>query len=67
MTDKQLVETFRKLKEYCVSKNNCIGCRFSYMKNKYCGYCQLEEIGQIFSISPKHWDMEEIERIINAN
>lgn len=65
MTNKQIIETFRKLKEYCKSKNECIGCRFLYMKNKYCGYCQLEEIGWIFSISPKHWDMGEIERIIN--
>ena len=65
MTDKQILETFRKLKEYCVSKRDCIGCQFLYMKNKNCGYCQLEELGWILSITPKHWDMKEIERIIN--
>lgn len=64
MTDKHIVETFRKLKEYC-AKRDCPGCQFFYIKNKYCGYCQLEEIGWILSISPKYWNIEEIERIIN--
>ena len=64
MTDKQIVETFRKLKEYCVSKRDCGGCRFFYIKNKSCGYCQLEEIAWICSISPKYWNIKEIERII---
>ena len=65
MTDKQIIETFRKLKEYCVSRRDCGGCRFFYIKDKSRGYCQLEEFGWIFSISPKYWDMDDLERIIN--
>lgn len=65
MTDKQILETFKNIKEYCASRRDCGGCRFLYIKNKSCGYCQLEEIGWIFSMCPKHWDLEKIERLIN--
>lgn len=65
MTDRQILETFRNLKEYCASKRDCGGCRFFYIKNGCCGYCQLEEIGWVLSINPKYWNIEEIERIIN--
>ena len=65
MTDKQIVETFRNLQEYCASKRDCEDCRFFYLKNGCCGYCQLEEIAWMLAVRPEYWDIGEIERIIN--
>ena len=65
MTDKQILETFRSLKEHCKSKKDCETCRFYYTTNESCGHCQLEEIGWMLAISPKYWNIEEIEWIMD--
>lgn len=66
MTDKQIIETFRNIRNHC-EKVGCIGCCFAkgkMMHNRT--FCQIRGLAfSLSEITPDSWDMEEIERIIN--
>lgn len=64
MTDKQIIETFYNIKEYCDINDDCSGCPY-YVENIYGHkYCQIKRLALSLNTIPKKWDMEEIERII---
>ena len=66
MTDKQIIETLRNIKEYCGDSKVCNGCHFGdYRKCNGELSCQINELFKRLAILPSAWDMEEIERIIN--
>ena len=59
MTDKQLIETFRNIKEYCTGRE-CDNCKFDLDYE-----CQIIILKNQLDGLPYEWDMEAIERIIN--
>lgn len=61
MTDKQIIETLRNIKEHC--KKQGIGCGYCMFLKE--GYCQTQELSCLLCEAPAEWDMEKIERIIN--
>ena len=63
MTDKQIIKTLQSIKELCAFHRKCDSCRF-YLRDYYTE-CQLIELINLLGNAPQHWDMEEIERIIN--
>lgn len=66
MTDKQIVETLKNIKEHCNSKSivECTSCKFAYLDDIDCK-CQLKEIIKELLCYPDSWNIEKIERIIN--
>ena len=67
MTDKQIIETLRNIKEHCNKRGNCKSCQFDgEYKFTTEARCVLTVISHYLgSVSPYEWDMEKIERIIN--
>lgn len=66
MTDKQLIETLRNIKEYCGSFVGCYGCKFKSNTLYEAKICQIRQLGMALKeTTPNSWDMEKIERIIN--
>jgi len=78
MTDKQLIETLRNIKEYCAKCNKttdngfdiefhiCDGCKFKTINKSYRGNnCQLTMLIGNLTSQPRFWDMGKVERIIN--
>lgn len=58
MTDKQIIETFRKIKEYCTDRE-CYNCKFD---SDY--ECQIIKLKNQLDGLPYEWNMKAIERII---
>jgi len=62
MTDKQIIETLRNIKEYCENRQfDCINCRFRRDGEN----CQIASLSLRLNGPPICWNMEQIERIIN--
>lgn len=64
MTDKQIIETLKNIKNKC---NTCTSCKFKLkeidLQNGYS--CQIRQLAyQLNKHSPQFWDIEKIERII---
>lgn len=65
MTDKQIIETLVRIKEYCRKCKTCKECKFLIDKDeKGDGNCQIQNIFYELDGFPSQWDMEELERII---
>lgn len=64
LSDEQLIELLRKIKEYC-HKNTCSECIFHSPK-KLIGTsgCQIGSLAKYLEDIPNRWNMKEIERII---
>ena len=78
MTDKQLIETLRNIKEHCSKQIEVIGyypttkihscneCKFLRASaSKRGNICQLTKLIGNLAREPRYWDMDAIERIIN--
>ena len=61
MSDKELIETIKRIKRRCIEKDNCISCSFFLIES---GRCQFEWLGRSLSTIPYKWDIEKIEDII---
>ena len=70
MTDKQILETLKNIKEYCIS-HNCACCVFGVRGYPWgCdGYrCQIKEFLEYFRYrSPHSWVLEDIEKIMRMD
>lgn len=68
MTDKQLINTLRNIKDYCVSPH-CKVCKFYMEKEEgdnVIEYCQIKQLAfYLESVSPVYWNIDRIEEIIN--
>ena len=60
ITDRQIIKTLYHIKGLCTLQTNCNCCRF-HSGN----YCKIIDLIHSLGAAPQHWDMEEIERIIN--
>lgn len=66
MTDEKVIEWLKKIKESCQKlrdSKGCLQCKFFHFRNGR-PYCQFRMLADRLSLSPKNWDMDEIERII---
>lgn len=62
MTDKQFIETLRFIKEYCKIRR-CFQCKF-YSPSYVVDSCNLQLLPKELKISPRLWNIEEIERLL---
>ena len=64
MTDKQLIETLRNIKQECLQHIVCVECVFE--KETVDGRCHIMQLLEsLADDAPHKWDMDKIERIIN--
>lgn len=66
MTDEDLIELLRRIKQACKTHPSCHNCSFDNEIEIKSGYsCQIRALVKTFGkTAPSDWDMEEIERII---
>ena len=62
MTNKQIIQTLKNIKEHCNETPYCYMCRFGKGPN-YC--CQIDYLDTLLSGKPAFWDMELIERVLS--
>lgn len=71
MTDKQIIETLKNIKNYCDSKSRCHRCKFKIKPLPEDAHvikqdCQIIELLEYLSkqVAPTYWEIEKIERIV---
>jgi hypothetical protein len=62
MTDRQIIETLKNIKEYCLKRQCGERCIF-YAKNQ--NICQIKELfGELYK-TPDWWNFSEIKEILS--
>lgn len=65
MTDEDLIELLRRLKQICKTHPSCHLCPFENQAEIKRGcFCQIRAFLKTIDTAPCNWDMDEIERII---
>ena len=60
MSDKELIETIERMKEYCTKRDSCTYCSFFINGNS----CQFELLARILADCPSEWNIERIKGVI---
>lgn len=64
MTDKQLIETLKNIKEHC-EKTNCSECVFHKDEPTYVSACQFVHLEIALDGTPRTWSIKEVEEVVN--
>ena len=66
ITDTQIIDTLKNIKEHCSNYKNCENCKFKLEGNDESNFsCQIGRLAcRLSNHIPEHWDIDDLERII---
>lgn len=67
MSDKELIETIKKIRDHCTYSYYCSNCKFylgeiEHLQSNKC--CQISWLTGLLANAPSKWDIKKIEEVI---